>query len=45
MCVKDVDLFVTVQLFEDTPPVLSLGELCEDHGCSYVDLWSEAMSG
>ena len=34
MCVKDLDLFVTVQLFEDTPPVLSLGQLCEDHGYS-----------
>ena len=27
--------FVTVQLFDDTPPVLSLGQLCEDHGFSY----------
>ena len=30
--VKDLDLFVTVQLLEDTPPVLPLGQLCEDHG-------------
>ena len=29
--VKDL----TVQLLEDTPPVLSLGQLCEDHGYSY----------
>ena len=30
--VKELDLFVTVMLLEDTPAVLSLGELCEDHG-------------
>ena len=33
--VYDLDLFVTVQIFEDTPAVLSLGKLCEDHGYSY----------
>ena len=33
--VNDLDLFVTVQLLEDTPLVLSLGKLCEGHGCSY----------
>ena len=33
--VKDLDLFVTVKLLEDTPPVLSLGILCEDHGYNY----------
>ena len=33
--VKDLDLFVTVQLLEDTPPVLSRGKLCEDEGYSY----------
>ena len=32
VCVKDVDLFVTAQLSDDTPPVLSLGPLCEDRG-------------
>ena len=31
----DLDLFVTVQLLEETPAVLSLGKLCEDHGYSY----------
>ena len=30
--VRDLDLFVTVQLLKDTPPVLSLRQLCEDHG-------------
>ena len=33
--VNDLDLFVTVQLLEDTPLVLSLGKLCGGHGCSY----------
>ena len=33
--VYDLDLFVTVQLLEETPAVLSLGKLCEEHGCSY----------
>ena len=32
--VKEFDLFVTVKLLEDTPAVLSLGKLCEDHGYS-----------
>ena len=30
--VHDVSLFVTVHLLEETPAVLSLGKLCEDHG-------------
>ena len=30
--VKELDLFVTVVLLEETPAVLSLGKLCEDHG-------------
>ena len=29
--VKELDLFVTVMLLEETPSVLSLGKLCEDH--------------
>ena len=33
--VKELDFFVTVMLFEDTPAVLSHGKLCEDHGYSY----------
>ena len=31
----DLDLFVTVQLLEDTPAVLSLGKFCEEHGYTY----------
>ena len=36
--VHDLDLLVTVQLLEETPAVLSLGKLCEDHGysCEWV---------
>ena len=30
--VHDLNLFVTVQLLEETPAVLSFGKLCEDHG-------------
>ena len=33
--VKELDLFVTVVLLEETPTVLSLGKLCEDHGYTY----------
>ena len=33
--VYDLDLFVTVQILEDTPAVLSLGKLCEDQGYSH----------
>ena len=31
----DLNLFVIVQLLEETPAVLRLGKLCEDHGYSY----------
>ena len=33
--VHDLNLFVTVQFLEETPAVLSLGKLCEDHGYFY----------
>ena len=35
MFVHDLNQFVTVQLVEETPAVLSLGKLCKDHGYSY----------
>ena len=35
MFAHDLDLFVTVQLLEETPAVLSLGKLCKDHGYYY----------
>ena len=31
----DLGVFITVQLFAETPAVLSLGKLCEEHGHSY----------
>ena len=36
--VHDLNLFLTVLLLEETPAVLSLGKLCEDHGysCKWV---------
>ena len=33
--VHDLGLFLTVQLLDDTPTVLSLGKLCKEHGYSY----------
>ena len=33
--VKELDLLVKVMLLEETPAVLSLGKLCEDHGYTY----------
>ena len=36
--VKELDFFVTDMLLEETPAVLSLGKLCEDHGCT--DHWA-----
>ena len=35
VCVRGVDLFVTVMILENTPAVLSLGKLCEDFEYSY----------
>ena len=35
MHADDLDLFVTVQILNDTPAVLSLGKLCEEHGKIY----------
>ena len=45
--VRELDLFVTVKILEDTPAVLSHGKLCEDHGYNYHwtrDQWSETTS-
>ena len=36
MYVHDLGLFLTVQLLEDTPAILSLGKLCEELGYSYA---------
>ena len=34
-CLRSCSLYVTVQLLEDTPAVLSLEKLCEEHGYYY----------
>ncbi len=33
--VKELDIFLTMKVIEDTPAVLSLGKLCDEHGYSY----------
>ena len=33
--VKELDMFLTMKVFEDTPAVLTLGKLCDEHGYSY----------
>ena len=33
--VKELDIFLTMKVFENTPAVLSLGKLCDENGCSY----------
>ena len=33
--VRELEKFLTVKLLEDTPAVLSLGKLCDEHGYSY----------
>ena len=39
--VTELDLFVTVMLLEDTPAVLSLWKLCDDHG--YTCHWTSGQ--
>ena len=33
--VKELDIFLTMNLVENTPAVFSLGKLCDEHGYSY----------
>ena len=33
--VKELDIFLTMKLLDDTPAVLSLGKLCDENGYSY----------
>ena len=33
--VKELDIFLTMKVLEQTPAVLSLGKLCDEHGYSY----------
>ena len=39
--VKKLDFFVKVLFLEETPTVLSIGKLCEDHGYTYQ--WSSGQ--
>ena len=36
--VKELDIFLTMKVLEDTPAVLSLGKLCDEHGYSYESI-------
>ena len=40
--VKQLDLFVTVMLLQETPAVLSLVKLCEEHGYTYY--WTSGQN-
>ena len=40
--VRELDLFVTVMLIDDTPAVLSFGKHCEDHGYNYY--WTSGQT-
>ena len=33
--VRELDIFLTMKVLEDTPAVLSLGKLCDENGYSY----------
>ena len=33
--VKELDIFLTMKVLENTPAGLSLGMLCDENGCSY----------
>ena len=35
VCVKELDISLTMKVLENTPAVLSLGKLCDEHGYSY----------
>ena len=41
--VHDLELFVMVQMFDDTLAVLSLGKLCEEHGSTFE--WASEERG
>ena len=35
VCVKELDIFLTMKVLENTPAVLSLGKLSDENGYSY----------
>ena len=43
--VKELDIFLTMKVLENTPAVLSLGNLCDENGYSYEWVqWSKTTS-
>ena len=36
--VKELDIFLTVKVLDNTPAVLSLGKLCDENGYSYESI-------
>ena len=43
--VKELDIFLTMKVLENTPAVLSLGKLCDENGYSgSMDQWSKTTS-
>ena len=42
--VKELDLFLTMKVLDNTPAVLSLGKLCDENGYSYEWIqWSKTL--
>ena len=44
--VKELDIFLTMKVLENTPAVLSLGKLCDENGRVFLrmDQWSKTTS-
>ena len=43
--VKELDIFLTMKVLENTPAILSLGKLCDENGYSYERIqWSKTTS-
>ena len=39
--VKELDIFLTMKVLENTPAALSLGKLCDEHGYSYEWIYGQ----
>ena len=45
VCVKELDIFLTMKVLENTPAVLSRGKLCDENGYFFrMDQWSKTTS-
>ena len=45
VCVKELGIFLTMKVLENTPAVLSLGKLCDENGHFLrMDQWSKTTS-